>query len=233
MPSQPKIRYGHLIALVGCDGSGKSSLSADLVRILGRNRKTVYGYLGLGSGDLGRRIGQWPLLGPLLEKKLTSKAKKTRTKGEKIPGFITALVVFIFSLIRLKRFRRVKKAVEKGYLVITDRYPQAEIAGQCDGPGLSAARTNNPFIRAMASIEKRLYLKMAAFKPDLIIFLEVDAQTAHQRKPDHDIEALQTKIDIMPHITFNGAPKKIIDASQPYDKVKQNVIAKLSAAKFL
>ncbi|MDF7673289.1 dTMP kinase [Acetobacteraceae bacterium ESL0709] len=233
MPPKSKPRFGHLIALVGCDGSGKSTLSHDLVRLLGRNRKTSYGYLGLGSGDLGRRIGKWPVIGKMLEKKLTHKAKKTRTKGEKIPGFITACVVFAFSLLRLERFERVKHAVEGGDLVITDRYPQNEVPGHCDGPGLSAAKTNNPLIRLLARIERLFYKKMADFTPDLVIFLKVDAETALQRKPDHDKEALQTKIDIMPNLTFNGAPKKTIDATQPYEKVRQDVITALQRAKFL
>lgn len=233
MSSKPKFRFGHLIALVGCDGSGKSTLSHDLVRLLSRNRKTSYGYLGLGSGDLGRRIGKIPVIGKFLEKKLTNKAKKTRTKNEKIPGFITASVVFVFSLIRFRRFIRVKHAVEAGYLVITDRYPQNEVPGQCDGPGLSAARTNNPLIRLMAKYERRLYQRMADFVPDLVLFLEVDLDTALQRKPDHDPKILQTKIDIMPTLTFNGASEKTINACQPYEKVRQDIISALRHARFL
>lgn len=233
MLSRTKPRFGHLIALVGCDGSGKSTLSHDLVRLFSRNRKTTYGYLGLGSGDLGRRIGKWPVIGKWLEKKLTHKAKKTRTKGEKIPGLITASVVFVFSLLRFARFKHVKHAVESGDLVITDRYPQCEIPGHCDGPGLSAAKTNNPLIRILARIELSLYQRMADFKPDLILLLDIDAETALARKPDHDLEALQTKIEIMPRLTFNDAPKKIINARQPYEEVRQDIIIALQRAKFL
>lgn len=226
-------REGTLISLVGCDGSGKSSLSADLVQSLGRYRPTFYGYLGLGSGDLGRWIGTWPVIGAWLERKLTKKAKKTRTQGEKIPGLLTALVVFGFSLVRLKRFNHVKKAVDEGYFVITDRYPQAEIPGQCDGPGLSAARTNNPLIRFLAYLERRIYQKIAAYRPDLVIFLEVDVETALSRKPDHDREALQTKIDIMPRLTFGKACHARVDARQAYLKVRDDILATLRNNRFI
>lgn len=217
-------RAGSLISLVGCDGSGKSSLSTDLVQTLGQKQPTMYGYLGLGSGDLGRWIGTWPCIGPWLEAKLTKKATKTRTKGEKIPGLLTALVVFGFSLLRLKRFKRVQKAVEEGYCVITDRYPQAEIPGQCDGPGLSVARSNNPIIWFLVKRERKIYEKIAAYRPDLVIFLEVDVDTALSRKPDHNREALQHKIEVMPRLTFGGAPLVRVDARQAYLTVRQDII---------
>lgn len=226
-------RKGAVVALVGCDGSGKSSLSADLVREGSALRPMRYGYLGLGSGDLGRRIGQWPVVGRVLERAFTKRAKKTRTKGEKIPGLLTALVVFGFSLLRLRRFEKVQKDAEDGALVVTDRYPQAEVPGQCDGPGLSAASTTNPLIRALATLEARLYRHMAAQKPDLVVYLDVDPQTALARKPDHDLEALRLKTEIMPRLTFNGAPYVKIDGRQPYADVKAEVLRHLRDRRLL
>lgn len=223
----PIQRVGALIALVGCDGSGKSSLSADLVQSLASKRPTQYHYLGLGSGDLGRWIGTWPVIGAFLEKKLTGKAKKTRIKGGRIPGLLTALVVFGFSLLRYKRFLEMKNAVHEGFFVVTDRYPQDEIAGQCDGPGLGAGRSYNPLILFMARLERILYRKMASFRPDIVFFLKIDPETAQQRKPDHDIEALRVKAEIMPQLTFNHAPYEVIDASQAYLDVRQTLLNKL------
>ncbi|WP_333645381.1 hypothetical protein [Bombella sp. ESL0380] len=222
LAAQP--RAGCLVSLVGCDGSGKSSISQSLVQHFSETRPTVYGYLGLGSGDLGRRIGALPLIGPALEKKLNGKAKKARTKGEKMPGLMTGLVLFVFSLVRLKRFLRVRRAVEKGFLVVTDRYPQMEIPGQCDGPGLSAAYSSNPLIRFLAWLERGIYRRIVAFRPDLVIRLNVDAETAHGRKPDHDLEALRIKAELMPQLNFNHAPLVEVDARQPYEAVRQDVL---------
>ncbi|MCX5616436.1 hypothetical protein NQF87_05545 [Bombella sp. TMW 2.2559] len=222
-------RAGKLVSLVGCDGSGKSSISQYLVQHFSETRPTVYGYLGLGSGDLGRRIGALPVIGQALEKKLNRKARKARTKGEKMPGMMTGLVLFAFSLVRMKRFLRVRRAVEKGFLVVTDRYPQVEIPGQCDGPGLSAAYSNNPLIRVLARLERTIYHRIAAFRPDLIIRLNVDAETAHGRKPDHDLEALKVKTELMPKLNFNHAPLVEVDARQSYEVVQQEVLDLLKA----
>ena len=217
-------RAGRLVSLVGCDGSGKSSISQYLVQHFSETRPAVYGYLGLGSGDLGRRIGALPFIGPALEKKLNRKAKKARTKGEKMPGMMTGLVLFVFSLVRMRRFLRVRRAVEKGFLVVTDRYPQVEIPGQCDGPGLSAAYSYNPLIRLLAHLEKGIYQRIAEFRPDLVIRLNVDADTAYGRKPDHDLEALRVKTELMPKLNFNHAPLVEVDARQPYEAVQQEVL---------
>lgn len=212
------------IALIGCDGAGKSTLTQELTHLLGREYPTSFCYLGLGSGDLGHRIRQWPLIGPYIERILSAKARKTRTPGEKIPGIATALVVFCFSLLRFYRFQKAMRARNHGTLVVADRYPQAEIPGWCDGPGLSAASTDNHFIRWLARIEKRLYEHMAAMHPTVIIYLDVDIRTALSRKPDHDPALLATKIEKTRRLHFGGAPVEKVDARQDYKTVRRSVL---------
>jgi len=213
-----------LIALVGSDGSGKSTLAADLTRLLATVRPTSQYYLGLGSGDLGRRIGRLPFIGVRLERYLTGKATKTRTRGEKIPGLLTALVVYAFSLKRLIRYGQMQLALSTGRTVVTDRYPQAEIPSLCDGPGLSSARAGSRVVAALARSEAALYRLMASHRPDLLIRLDVAPEIAHRRKPDHDIEALRAKTDVMRRLTFRGAPVTVVDAGRPYDLVRHDVV---------
>lgn len=220
----PHSRQAPLIALIGCDGAGKSTLTRALAHQLGQDRQTAFCYLGLGSGDLGRRIRQWPLIGPRLATILSAKAQKTRAPDENIPGVATALVVFGFSLLRFYRFQKAMLARSHGTLVVTDRYPQAETPGWCDGPGLSAAKTDNRFIRWLAHIEKWLYDYMASIHPTVIIFLDVDVGTAISRKPDHDPALLACKIEKTRRLHFNGAPMETIDARQDYPTVSRIVL---------
>lgn len=212
------------IALIGCDGSGKSTLTQELTHLLGQDYPTSLCYLGLGSGELGRRIKQWPLIGPHIERMLSIRASKTRTPGEKIPGVTTALVVFCFSLLRFYRFQKAMLARSHGQFVIADRYPQAEISGWCDGPGLSAANTDNRFIRWLAGVEKRLYKYMATAQPTVIIFLDIDIETALSRKPDHDPTMLATKIEKTRTLHFDGTPVETVDARQNYTAVRHAVL---------
>jgi thymidylate kinase len=208
-----------LIALVGCDGSGKSTLSSDLLAVLARDRPVQICYLGLGSGELGNRIKRWPLIGPAIERKLAGKANQTRTVGQKIPGLLTALVVYLFSLSRLRRFRRMLALRRAGVTVITDRYPQTEVSGFYDGPGLSAAEAGGWVVALLARRERKIYQWMASIRPDVVIRLNVDADTAYARKPDHRYDLLQQKVAVTSTLRFDGAPIVDLDSCQPYETV--------------
>ena len=208
-----------LIALVGADGSGKSTLLGDVVAHVRKTRKAEAGYLGLGSGPLGERIKAWPLIGPPLERFLSARAKQARTPGARIPGHLTALVLYRYSLKRRKRFDHMLALRQQGIAVVTDRYPQIEVPGYYDGPGLSAARAEGPVIRWLAARERRLYEEMAAYLPTLVVRLNIDIATALARKPDHERGLLEMKIAATPKLTFNGAPIVEIDATQPLEKV--------------
>ncbi len=211
-----------LIAIVGCDGSGKTTLATELCNSLAW-REAVYCYLGLGSRTIAAKIETWPLIGKLLVKRCSSKAKQARTKGERIPGPLTALIIYAFSLLRLRRFKRMLALRKQGHLVISDRYPQLDIAGFYDGPGLSAARASGPFTAWIARRERALYERMVKHLPTVVIRLNVAAQTAYDRKPDHELPLLRQKVEVTPLLTFNGATIVDIDANQPYKAVRAEV----------
>lgn len=78
----PRYR-GKLISFVGSDGSGKTTLTSRLSMELARDRPTIYVYLGLGSGDLGRRIGRLPIIGHMLEKYSVKKLKQYERREKK------------------------------------------------------------------------------------------------------------------------------------------------------
>lgn len=205
-----------LIAIIGADGSGKSTLAADLVADFARERRAEHIYLGLGSGPLGQRIAAWPLLGPLLSRFLNKKADRTRDPKDRIPGPATALVVYFFSLRRKARFDAMMAARRRGIMVLTDRYPQIEVPGFYDGPGLSAARAESAFVRWLAAREAVLYAEMAAELPTLVLRLNIDADTALARKPEHDRALVEQKVAITPRLHFSGAPIAEIDATMDY-----------------
>jgi thymidylate kinase len=210
-----------LIAIVGCDGAGKSTLATDMKGIISESSPVELCYLGLGSGDLGNRIKQWPLIGAALEGVLAKKATQTRTKDARIPGLMTALVVFGFSILRLRRFQHMLALRRKGVIVITDRYPQTEVAGFYDGPGLSAAKAGSRLVAWLAQREKRIYVWMAGFRPDIVLRLNIDADTAFARKPDHKLALLRAKVAVTPLLRFNGARIVDLDARAPYQIVRQ------------
>ncbi len=221
-----------LIAVIGCDGSGKSTLSADLLNWI----REQYGpaethYLGLRSGQIGNRIKAWPLVGPIIERALSKRAGQARTKGAKMPGLATALVIYGFSRLRKRRFQKVLRLRRQGFIVVTDRYPQVEVPGFYDGPGLSAAEPGGPLVAALATSERAAYEWMASFVPTLVIRLNIDAATAFSRKPDHAFELLERKVAVTPLLRFNGAPVVDLDATMPY--AEELSLAKKAVAEVL
>lgn len=212
-----------LIAFVGCDGSGKSTLTSDIYRELSGSRLVQTCYLGLGSGTIGERIKRWPLIGAAVERRLMRKANQARTEGSKIPGLATAIVIYGFSLLRLRRFNRMLRLRRRGIIVLTDRYPQIEVAGIYDGPGLSAATPTNWLVADLARRERRIYAWMAKFRPDVIVRLNVDAETALARKPDHRADLVSRKVALTPVLRFSGARIVDLDARNTYGTVRDEV----------
>lgn len=220
-----------LIAVVGCDGAGKSTLAEDLLAYLRKTRQAESGYLGLGSGPLGERIKAWPLIGSAVEGFFSKRATRARDPKDKIPGLGTALVLYAFSIRRQLRFKRVLAIRRLGIIVVTDRYPQTEVSGFYDGPGLSAARADGWLVKKLAEKERVIYDRMASFVPTLVLRLNIDTETALARKPGDAIDLLKAKVAATPLLTFNGARIIDLDATIPY--AEELALAKKAVADVL
>lgn len=220
-----------LIAVVGCDGTGKSTLTHDLVKRLRHDGPTEWRYLGLVSGETGEKIKRLPLIGRRLEKRLAAKAAHAQNMRNKVPGVWGSLIMYGLSVWRAAHLRRIRRLAQRGVLVITDRYPQAEIAGfRYDGPGLGMERSTHWLVRKLAAREQRLYQRMAMCRPALVIKLDIDLATAHSRKPDHATEELNDKIAVMSRLRFNGAPIFDLDTRAPYAEVLEKALHAIAAA---
>ncbi|HFB65800.1 MAG TPA: hypothetical protein ENJ60_09705 [Aeromonadales bacterium] len=215
-----------VIAIVGCDGTGKSTLSANILNHLQQIGPARRHYLGLVSGETGDKIKSLPFVGVRLERYLAKKASRAQDMKKTLPSTWTSLVMFFLSYYRAIQLLRVRRFSKKGTWVISDRYPQAEIPGfHYDGPGLTSTRTNSWFVRKLAAREQKLYNWMANYQPELIIRLDIDADTAYSRKPDHDMQELKDKIAVMTQLNYNGAPILDLDATKPFKEVLATAIA--------
>ncbi|MEP5839658.1 MAG: hypothetical protein ABJ322_18280 [Marinobacter sp.] len=218
--SEQEVVLAGVFAVVGCDGTGKSTLTMDLLDHLRSTGPAERRYLGLVSGETGDKIKELPFIGVRLEDNLHRKANRALDMEKPLPGVGTALIMYLLSIWRSLLLRRVISLSRRGVKVIADRYPQVEIPGfHYDGPGLTEARTDNWLVRILAAKEQKMYEWMARHKPALVIRLNIEAEEAHARKPDHDIAELRDKIAIMPRLTFNGAQVCEIDTAMPYPQV--------------
>ena len=210
-----------LIAVIGCDGSGKSTVSEEILAWVRDYGPAATAHLGKQSGNIGRAIAGWPLIGPWMGRLIVRKTDKTRTQRDKkkAPGFFVALILMAFLLRRLYRFQRMLALRRKGLIIVTDRYPQLDLLGASDSTDLSATASGSAVVRWLARREQAAYEWMTSFRPDLVIRLNVDLDTACARKPDHRRELLRDKVAAIPLLKFNGAPIVDVDATLPLAEV--------------
>ena len=211
-----------LIAIVGCDGSGKSTVSEELLAwIIKDYGPAAAAHLGKQQGNAGRSAGSLPLIGNWLGRFIKRKAStvhKNRTVDMASDTF-PAIVMYAFTLRRVRRYRRMMALRRQGLIIIADRYPQLVTHSVPDSSDMTVTAQGNRFVRWLAQREQSLFEWMTSYVPDLVIRLNVDLDTAFARKPDHRRESLARKISILPQVTYNGAPIAEIDASQPLEQV--------------
>ena len=205
-----------LIAIVGSDGSGKSTVAQALLAWMQAERPTELHHLGKQTGHIGRAIARWPLIGRRLDRAIVRKAGVAPDTDR--PHTLAALVIFAFSMRRVRRFRGMLAARRRGIAILADRFPQIAVPGPMDGPGLGRAGPG-AIPQTLARRERAHYAWMEQFAPDLVLRLNVDLATALARKPDHRASSLRIKIDDLPNLTFNGAPIVDIDATRPLNEV--------------
>ncbi|MCX2565748.1 nucleoside triphosphate hydrolase [Acetobacter suratthaniensis] len=216
-----------VIALVGSDGSGKTTLGATLFDWMNTRQPTRFCHLGKQTGSWGRAIARMPLIGRRADKAIAGKAVQSRQGQGVGPG--AALIIFLLSMRRLLRFVRMRGLHKRGYVILTDRYPQAVVPGPMDGPGLVARQPKHGLVRLLTRLEQAVYVWMAGFRPDLVLRLNIDLATALARKPDHRPETLRQKVADVPRLSFNGAPVVELDATQPLQEVLETARYHVSA----
>ena len=222
-----------LIAIIGCDGSGKSTVSEELLAWTRDYGPAAAAHLGKQQGNSGRWFASLPLVGHWFKGFIGRKAATVHSsRGKnKAPDLLPAIVMHAFTLRRILRFRRMMKLRRQGLIIIADRYPQLDFPSAFDGPDMSIDADGGRFVQWLARREQRAFEWMTSYRPDLAIRLNVDLDTACARKPDHRREALKRKIEITPQLTLNGANIVEIDAAQPLDSVLEAV--KLAMANIL
>jgi hypothetical protein len=195
-------------------------LATGLVNALSAQEPAELLYLGQSSGRIGEWISSLPIIGAPFGRYLRAKSERVHDRPSLPPDNATALVIFLLSYWRVYKFHRMLAKSRRGTLLITDRYPQAEVAGfRFDGPQLAKTVGGNRWIRWLRTREKNLYQWMASYQPLLLIRLDIDEQTAYSRKPDHQLSVLREKIAVIPHLTFNGANILDLDGREPASKI--------------
>lgn len=209
---------GALVALVGSDGSGKTTLSTALRKWLRYKLDAHLLYMGSGDGATGPVNRLRKLLSAAWKKRKPGGAKTSKIERYGEQSFVFKCYR-LFDLMLLRRKLRylhlARRLAKRGSVILLDRYPQNQFEGISDGP---RQQSGQGFGWA-ARMERRLFDEAAALGPDLVIKLHIAPELALQRKPDHDAEAVKRKCEIVDALAFPRAETVTIDAALPADQV--------------
>jgi thymidylate kinase len=221
---------GVLIAFLGPDGSGKSTITHDVATLLAQKLDVLLLYFGSGSGPSSWL--RWPLNGlRAIAARLgllpTGQGLRGGPNPDRSPLFTFALIVWALVLAREKRRKLLDawKARDAGIVVLADRYPQSQIAGFNDGPLLSQfIHHRNGLLRWIARHEATPYRWAEEFPPDVVIKLDVSPETALQRKPDMKLREIIRRINAIRDLSY-AFPVSVaaVDANRPLATVRAEV----------
>jgi hypothetical protein len=223
---------GIIIAVVGADGSGKSTVIGNLEQTFKTKLDVFRIYFGRGDGRISwpRKLLNLAKNAVFSEKKKpagteTKTSKPTRKEGLLADTF-RCMEAMIVAHEKRRNLARMLTAKKKGMLVICDRFPQNQIMGYNDGPLLHYLKdSKNPVFRALAKMEANVYAEAENNPPDTLFKLIADAAIVEARKPgETPMEMLKTKIAGIKQLDFSEKCKVVtVDASQPLDQVLATV----------
>lgn len=213
---------GIVIAFIGSDGAGKSSAIKEIQSWLIQVMDVRNFYLGSGDGNSSFLRRPLKLAKEVLQKNGTIKRtnnfsdeKLEKKEISKLKMYARGLWIYTLSQERIKKLIAVRRCRQRGFVVITDRYPQNEFPGLCDGRKLEGEKSIS------ARKEDQSYKLAQLSPPDIAIKLIVSPEKAMERKPG-EIEYATSKslTNRIKNLVFSDSTKCIeIDADGEQEKV--------------
>ncbi|RHO21519.1 hypothetical protein [Amedibacterium intestinale] len=225
---------GCVVALLGCDGAGKSTTLAYVKKEFQKKLDVVTVYFGSGDGSssllrkpmklVAKRVGGKGL-GHTVEKEYENKDKISLKA--KMYSFAKVLWAITLAQEKKAKLKKMTKARNASMLVLTDRYPQTEISGFSDGPLLTKYSTNTKgLMKKISEWEYNIYKSAYVNPPDLVIKLMVPTEIAISRKPEMTVDEIENKKRVV--MAMNASRHSvIIDTSREMTKSFSDVMEEI------
>jgi thymidylate kinase len=217
---------GAMIAVVGADGAGKSTVIEGLSTWLSKN----FGVTKVHLGKPPRSVRTLAVTGvaklwlggiAVLGRRSTrggSGPVQPRSKLRMLLAVATARDRYI-------AYRKGRRIAINGGLVICDRFPLPQLR-LMDAPRVEraiAAGARGRLARRLASLEERYYRALS--RPDVLIVLRVDPEIAVARKPEEPPEFVRARWREIWEIDWDTVPAHVVDASRSAADVLSDVKA--------
>ena len=209
-------RGGLFLALVGGDGSGKSSAVEMLETLLARDLDSELIHLGKPERSTTTRVVKW-LMARARNRGLLSTTRLGPTEDVSsipFPGYGFLVWHLLTARDRYRTYMRGRRLAASGVVVISDRFPLSSIRS------MDAPRT-----RSVQGVERRrlarwLIARETAFYeriggPDLLLVLKVDPDVAVRRRAEQDPEFVRTRANEVWQTNWDIPNCVVIDANEP------------------
>ncbi|MGI8828219.1 MAG: hypothetical protein ACR2I5_00395 [Candidatus Limnocylindria bacterium] len=213
---------GRTVAVIGIDGSGKSTVVQALVETFGWRVNVVSLYLGSSRPGLRTSVVQG--MARATRRADASLARRGENPALWLRRFVVELAAGLRAIAEAReRRRRVElgsRLASRGWLVVYDRYPMPALT--VGSRRMDAHRLPTPSLasgwwsRRLAQREAAIYRRIGS--PDLVIALRLDTATARARKPEAPA-ALDAKAAALDALGVGDAGVVVIDAGLPQEDV--------------
>lgn len=207
------------VAFIGQDGSGKSTVTDEILKWLTWKLDAYKFYLGSGE-----HYHSWQRN---LKRKLENK------KRYKLVAIVYAFLTLSNHMTYAKRIykfvKQGKRYAQNGGIAIFDRYPQTIHFGINDGPKIRfnyLAKIRNPllkkFVLFCAKVEEKYFTKAERVVPGIVFKLILPPEISLMRKPEEDFENVKMKHEIIKSLSFEQSKVYTIDANSQYaEEIKE------------
>ncbi len=226
---------GMVIAVIGADGSGKSTMSSMVAEWLSSDLTVYEIYMGSDTGvTLPKRLLR-RVKADVKQRGGSSSSQaesSSPNSGSVLKGVLRRPFRLASYLVdahdKRVKLRRLVRARNRNAVVLTDRFPQNQVMGINDGPKLDSwMQSWNPLRRWLATWERKPFEIAADDPPDVVIKLLVDPETASRRSPHENAEQQREKCKIIDSLEFDDATVIEIDANRSRDAVAQHIKRRL------
>ena len=230
VPRKTMASGGALIAVVGGDGAGKSSVVDGLSSWLCQHFATATLHLGKPPRSVISTVYKGVIVARRKAFGVFPNARRPRLAlaeggSAPFPGSPWLSWHVLMARDRFRAYRRACRRVSRGELVVSDRFPVRQFKIM-DGPVadlIASTKRKRPVLTRLARWEKAYYTRIG--DPDVLVVLRIDPDVAVARRLDEDPDFVRARCAEVWRADWAGTSAVVVDAGRPKEEVLTEVKA--------
>jgi thymidylate kinase len=213
---------GAVIAIVGGDGSGKSTAVDEVCRWLGR----VFAVRRVHMGEPRPSWSRLAAKTPLEVARAPAARALTRWPGAMTPfarfrPYVLAARHILTARDRYRAYHRARRFATDGGIVITDRYPLAQVRSMDGARAASVFPQGDRLAGWLVRMEQAFYRHIPP--PDVLVVLRVDPEIVTRRRSDQDQTWVRARAEEVWTLDWQPTGAAVVDGGRPWPVIHTEV----------